>query len=105
MTTEEKLKHFLDVTTESTNAKNAKVLEDYTNALEKAFEEHKEESTRKAALQLKLSEDSFKKKQNAEIARAQLQIRERVSGLSEELKAKLFTEVRDKLERYMDTRE
>lgn len=27
MTTEEKLKHFLDVTTESTNAKNAKVLE------------------------------------------------------------------------------
>ena len=37
MTTEEKLKHFLDVTTESTNAKNAKVLEDYTNALEKAF--------------------------------------------------------------------
>lgn len=35
MTTEEKLKHFLDVTTESTNAKNAKVLEDYTNALEK----------------------------------------------------------------------
>ena len=85
MTTEEKLKHFLDVTTESTNAKNAKVLEDYTNALEKAFEEHKE--------------------QNAEIARAQLQIRERVSGLSEELKAKLFTEVRDKLERYMDTRE
>ena len=43
MTTEEKLKHFLDVTTESTNAKNAKVLEDYTNALEKAFEEHKEE--------------------------------------------------------------
>ena len=105
MTTEEKLKHFLDVTTESTNAKNAKVLEDYTNALEKAFEEHKEESTRKAALQLKLSEDSFKKKQNTEIARAQLGIREKVSELSEELKAKLFTEVRDKLERYMDTRE
>lgn len=61
MTTEEKLKHFLDVTTESTNAKNAKVLEDYTNALEKAFEEHKEESTRKAALQLKLSETALKR--------------------------------------------
>ena len=105
MTTEEKLKHFLDVTTESTNAKNAKVLTDYTNALEKALEEHKEESTRKAALQLKLSEDSFKKKQNAEIARAQLQIREKAGELSEELKAKLFTEVRDKLENYMDTRE
>ena len=41
MTTEEKLKHFLDVTTESTNARNAKILEDYTKALEKAFEEHK----------------------------------------------------------------
>ena len=64
MTTEEKLKHFLDVTTESTNARNAKILEDYTKALEKAFEEHKEESTRKAELQVKLSEDSFKKKQN-----------------------------------------
>lgn len=61
MTTEEKLKHFLDVTTESTNARNAKILEDYTKALEKAFEEHKEESTRKAELQVKLSEDSFKK--------------------------------------------
>ena len=105
MTTEEKLKHFLDVTTESTNARNAKILEDYTKALEKAFEEHKEESTRKAELQVKLSEDSFKKKQNTEIARAQLGIREKVSELSEELKAKLFTEVRDKLERYMDTRE
>ena len=105
MTTEEKLKHFLDVTTESTNARNAKILEDYTKALEKAFEEHKEESTRTAELQVKLSEDSFKKKQNTEIARAQLGIREKVSELSEELKAKLFTEVRDKLERYMDTRE
>lgn len=57
------------------------------------------------SFRVKLSEDSFKKKQNTEIARAQLGIREKVSELSEELKAKLFTEVRDKLERYMDTRE
>lgn len=105
MTTEEKLKHFLDVTTENVNARNAKALEEYEGALRKGLEEHKEDAERKAALSLQLARESLTKKKNAELAKHQIQMKEQSSRLAQELKDKLFNEVKDKLERYMDTKE
>ena len=37
MTTEEKLKHFLDVTVENANAKSVETIEEYKKGLEKIF--------------------------------------------------------------------
>ena len=40
MTTEEKLKHFQDICMTDARERSARMLDDYMNALEAAFEEH-----------------------------------------------------------------
>ncbi len=62
MTTEEKLKHFMDVTTQKVNEENAEALEEYENGLNKVFEDYKENATRRAELSLKLKEESLIKR-------------------------------------------
>lgn len=105
MTTEEKLKHFMDVTTEMVNAQNARAIDEYETAMGHILEAHKEDARRKAKLQLKLKKEGLEKKKNSEIAKEQIKIREKVGRLQEELESRLLTEVREKLERYMGTAE
>ena len=56
MTIDEKLQHFMDVTTEKVNAENAKQMQEYEQGLEKVYEDYKETALRKSELALKLKE-------------------------------------------------
>lgn len=105
MTTEEKLKHFLDVTIENANAGSEKSLEEYKNGLETVFESHKEDALRKQALQIRLSEENLKKEKNTELSKQQLEIRKELGRKQDELKSLLFQTVEDKLEKYMASKE
>lgn len=104
MTIDEKLQHFMDVTTEKVNAENVKQLKEYQKGLEKVFQDFQEDALRKAALSLKLKEESLIRQKNAEIAKKQMEIREQTGKLQRELTQKLYSEVKGKLERYMGTR-
>ena len=66
MTIDEKLQHFMDVTTEKVNAENAKQMQEYEQGLEKVYEDYKETALRKSELALKLKEESLKKQMNAD---------------------------------------
>ena len=46
MTIDEKLQHFMDVTTEKVNAENAKQMQEYEQGLEKVYEDYKETALR-----------------------------------------------------------
>jgi len=103
MTIDEKLQHFMDVTTEKVNAENAKQMQEYEQGLEKVYEDYKETALRKSELALKLKEESLKKQMNADLAAEQITIREQTGKLLRELDEKLSYEVKGKLERYMAT--
>lgn len=103
MTTEEKLKHFQEVTVENANAKSVRALEEYKKALETVFGTHKEDALRKQALQIKLSEENLRKEKNAELSKEQIEIKKALGKKQEELKSLLFQEVLDKLDAYMAT--
>lgn len=105
MTTEEKLKHFLDVTVQNAGAKSVESIEEYKKGLETIFESHKEDALRKQALQIKLSEESLKKEKNTELSKQQIEIKMALGKKQEELKSLLFHEVEDKLDKYMSTPE
>lgn len=105
MTTEEKLKHFLDVTVENANARSAETIEEYKKGLEKVFADHKEDALRKQKLQIKLSEENLIKEKNSEVSKQQLEIKKELGKKQEELKNLLFHEVENKLEEYMSTKE
>ena len=95
MTIDEKLQHFMDVTTEKVNAENAKQMQEYEQGLEKVYEDYKETALRKSELELK--------QMNADLAAEQILIREQTGKLLRELDEKLSSEVKGKLERYMAT--
>ena len=103
MTIDEKLQHFMDVTTEKVNAENAKQMQEYEQGLEKVYEDYKETALRKSELALKLKEESLKKQMNADLAAEQILIREQTGKLLRVLDEKLSSEVQGKLERYMAT--
>lgn len=105
MTTEEKLKHFLDVSIESATKKSSTMIEDYKNALNEIFEQHKKDAKRKADLQVKLDTEGLEHEKNKELSKEQIRIKKETSQLQEDLKEKLFVEVKDLLEEYMSTRE
>ena len=97
MTIDEKLQHFMDVTTEKVNAENAKQMQEYEQGLEKVYEDYKETALRKSELALKLKEESLKKQMNADLAAEQILIREQTGKLLRELDEKLSSEVKGKL--------
>ena len=80
MTIDEKLQHFMDVTTVKVNAENAKQMQEYEQGLEKVYEDYKESALRKSELALKLKEESLKKQMTADLAAEQILIREQTGN-------------------------
>lgn len=103
MTNEEKLTHFLEMSIESATNQSTKLIDDYTKALEKIFEEHKTDMQRKADLQLQLGREGLEREINKELSHEQLQIKREATARQAELKDMLFNEVADLLKKYMAT--
>lgn len=104
MTIEEKLKHFLDVSVEGATRKSSMMIDDHTKALDQIFEQHKTDAVRKADLQLKRGMDSLAYDKNKELSKEQIRIKKETSHLQEELKEKVFMEVKELLEEYRSTK-
>lgn len=104
MTTEEKLKHFMDASIENATSKSTKMIDDYSNALNKIFEDHKTDSVRKADLQIKLGADSLEREKNKELSKEQIKIKKEMTKAQELRKEELFVEVKNLLEQFMSTR-
>ena len=100
MTTEEKLKYFLDVSVQSATKKSTAILSDYKEALDQIFEQHKKEVISKAELQVKLGIASLEHDKNKTLAKEQIRIKKETSQLQEDLKETLFSEVKELLEQY-----
>ena len=57
LTTEEKLQHFLDFCMEDARSRSAKMLDEYTAALEQTFAEHQADARRRAEQQVELESE------------------------------------------------
>ena len=104
MTTEEKLKYFLDVTIENASNNSAQIIDDYTASLNKSFEDHKVDATRQAKLQVELGIAQLEKDKNKELSKEQLILKKELNKKQDNLKEKLFIEVGYLLEDYMSSR-
>ena len=105
MTTEEKLQHFLDTCMEDARVRSGRMLDEYMTALEKTFEEHKADTRRREKLQLSQETEKIEREINKQLAVGQIDIRRTLGRKQEELKDKLFVEIRDKLANFMETRD
>ena len=105
MTTEEKLKHFQDICMTDARERSARMLDDYMNALEAAFEEHAADARRRADMQVEAETEKLEREINKRLSIGQLDLKREASHKQEELKDKLFVEVKDMLANFMETRE
>ena len=94
MTIEEKLQHFNDYAMEEARTQSAEQVDDYRAAMEKIFQEHKEERCR---------QEQIVRDNNKAFSQEQLQIKQMLRHKEEELKEKIFVELKDLLGRFMDT--
>ena len=89
---------------EARNKSNAMIRE-YTDALEKIFQEHQEKKRRQADLEIKAETVRLVRENNKRFSEEQIEIKRTMSKRQAEIKEKLFVEVRDMLARFAETRE
>lgn len=103
MTTEEKLQHFLQFCMEDARNRSAKMLDEYTNALETTYGEHTAHSARNAELRLEMESAKIEREINRQLSMEQINIRRVLGHKQDELKDMLFNEVSDLLANFMSS--
>ena len=79
MTTEEKLKHFQEICMTDAREKSARMLDDCVRALDAAFEEHKAEAERRAAMQEEAQKEKLEREKNKKLSIGQLDLKREIS--------------------------
>ena len=105
MTIDEKLSHFYDITVEEAHAKAAAILEEHKETLEKMTEERKALSEENAQTQIKAETANARREVNKALSAEQLTIKRDWTKKQNELKEKLFSEVKGLLESFTKTPE
>lgn len=105
MTIDEKLSHFYDITVEEAHAKAAAILEEHREILEKMTEERKALSEENAQAQIKAETANARREINKALSAEQLTIKRDWTKKQNELKEKIFSEVKGLLEAYTKTPE
>lgn len=103
MTTEEKLEHFSSFCIEDARTRSAKMLDEYTNALERTFEEHQADATRRANMQLDAETAKMQREINKNLSIEQINLKRTLGHKQDKLKDMLFVELKDMLENFMET--
>ena len=103
MTIDEKLSHFYDVTIEDAQAKAAGILEEHRKALAQITEKHKADSQENAQVQIKAETANARREINKALSAEQLTIKRDWTKKQNELKEKLFAEVKTQLENFRNT--
>lgn len=103
MTIDEKLSHFYDVTIEDAQAKAAGILEEHRKALAQMTEKHNADSQENAQVQIKAETANARREINKALSAEQLTIKRDWTKKQNELKEKLFAEVKTQLENFRNT--
>ena len=102
MTLEEKIAHLQTTSMEEARAEGNAIIDTYREALEKVLQDHKEEALRQSETRIKAETVSAKQQLNQAMARSQLELKRRQGKVQLELKDKIFDEVNDLVNKFME---
>lgn len=103
MTIEHKLAHFEEICTRDALAKYEKTISDYTAYQESLLAEHMEQAKKQAELKLQTEAEKIRRETNKKLSVSQIAIKRAYSQKQDELQGKIFSELRDRLARFMET--
>lgn len=105
MTLDEKLDIFYKSSIDKATTQSSEMIEEYKESLQKIYEEHMEETKRKAEVFLRVETDHLIREKNKLLSAKALEIRREFTEHTNALKEELFKEVEEKLYAYMKTPE
>lgn len=105
MTLEEKIAHLQATSMEEARAEGNSIIDSYRSALEKVFQNHKDEATKQSNLRIKSEKVNARHRLNQSSAKALLELKRKHGKISMELKDKVFEETRVLVQEYMQTPE
>ena len=103
LTVEEKISHIREAAMEEARARGNEIIDQHQKALEGVFKTHKQEAVMQADTRIKTETASARQQLNTVTSKGQLKLRRQLSRVQNELKNKLFEEVRAMTEEYMKT--
>ena len=103
MTIEEKLQHLMQYSMEEARKKYDGVLLEYTNTMEEIFQEYQENKKRQENLEIKSESEHLIRENNKRFSEEQVKLRRTLSSMQEELKEKLFVDMKDRLARFAES--
>lgn len=105
MTTEEKLEHFSSFCIEDARTRSAKMLDEYTAALEQTLKEHQDDSRRRAKMQIEAESAKIHREINKQLSIEQINIKRTLGHKQDELKDMLFAELKDMLAHFLESKD
>lgn len=103
MNIEEKLQHFAEYSMAEARGHYQEVIDTYTATMEEIFQEYQEKKRRQENLEIKTETERLIRENNKRISEEQTKIRQTLSHRHEELKDKLFVEMKDRLVRFAES--
>jgi vacuolar-type H+-ATPase subunit E/Vma4 len=103
MTLNEKLDHFYTSVIDSATAQNVKIIEEYTNTLQKMSEERKNAALKKAENNLLVETDRIQKEKNRRLSNEAIELKRKVNEKTAEITDHIFDDVILKLKNFMQT--
>ena len=101
MTLEEKIAHLQATSMEEARAEGNAIIDSYREALQKVFDDHKEEAMLQSETRIKAETVNARQQINQASAKAQLELKRRQSKIQLELKDKVFEEACALVQDYM----
>lgn len=90
---------------EDARTRSSRMLDEYERALEQTFEEHKSDASRRADMQLRQETEKIEREINKKLSIEQIGIKRTLGQKQEELKDKLFVELKDMLANFLESQE
>ncbi len=103
MTAQEKTEHIREAAMTEARDEADQIVQEHRDAMEKLFEQHKQEQQAQAQSQIEAEKSSRQQKLNMAISKAELMQKRSNGQTITKLKNDLFKEVEDLLEKYMQT--
>lgn len=103
MTIDEKLQHFYEVSIEEAKEDASKAIQEHKENLDKMLEEHKLTKKQDADAEIKAETAHVRREINKALSAEQIDLKRNWSQKQEELKHKLFSEVKEKITQFTGT--
>lgn len=103
MTTEEKLKHFSEVSMETAREEAQRLITEYKAVLEDEMEQHKKEKKEASENQFRIEAENAAREINKALSAEQIHIKRKLSRKQQELREVLFSEIQEQLRAFTKT--